>query len=126
METVGKLFEKILLARIQTEVRKRGLMRDEFGFRPKFSLPLSLARLTERITSNSGENRLTGSFPRRRQNHCISEVGRFEVSFQTATPSYRGMRVGAVVYPEFFWEGVQQIQLRTEGRENGDLGAVAP
>ena len=22
--------------------------------------------------------------------------------------------------------GVQQIQLRTEGRENGDLGAVAP
>jgi hypothetical protein len=23
-------------------------------------------------------------------------------------------------------EGVQQIQLRTEGRENGDLGAVAP
>jgi hypothetical protein len=39
---------------------------------------------------------------------------------------------------EFFWEGglrqnfffvegvVQQIQLRTEGRENGDLGAVAP
>jgi hypothetical protein len=28
---------------------------------------------------------------------------------------------------EFFrWGGVQQIQLRTEGRENGDLGAVAP
>jgi hypothetical protein len=26
---------------------------------------------------------------------------------------------------EFFW-GVQQIKLRTEGRENGDLGAVAP
>jgi hypothetical protein len=26
----------------------------------------------------------------------------------------------------FVWEGVQQIQLRTEGRENGDLGAVAP
>jgi hypothetical protein len=24
------------------------------------------------------------------------------------------------------WEGVQQIQLRTEGRENGDLGTVAP
>jgi hypothetical protein len=23
-------------------------------------------------------------------------------------------------------EGVQQIQLRTEGRENGDLGALAP
>jgi hypothetical protein len=28
---------------------------------------------------------------------------------------------------EFCWgEGVQQIQLRTEERENGDLGAVAP
>ena len=27
---------------------------------------------------------------------------------------------------EFFCGGVQQIQLRTEDRENGDLGAVAP
>jgi hypothetical protein len=27
---------------------------------------------------------------------------------------------------EFFRGGVQKIQLRTEGRENGDLGAVAP
>jgi len=27
---------------------------------------------------------------------------------------------------EFWSEGVQQIQLRTEDRENGDLGAVAP
>jgi hypothetical protein len=27
---------------------------------------------------------------------------------------------------EFFWAGVQQIQLRTEGRENGDLGVVVP
>ena len=26
----------------------------------------------------------------------------------------------------FVREGVQQIQLRTENRENGDLGAVAP
>jgi hypothetical protein len=25
-----------------------------------------------------------------------------------------------------FFRGVQQIQLRTEGRENGDLEAVAP
>ena len=32
-----------------------------------------------------------------------------------------------VVYPGiFFGGGVQQIQLRTEDRENGDLGAVAP
>jgi len=27
---------------------------------------------------------------------------------------------------DFFWGGVQQIQLRTEEREDGDLGAVAP
>jgi len=31
-----------------------------------------------------------------------------------------------VAYPGFFFGGVQQIQLRTEDRENGDLGAVAP
>jgi hypothetical protein len=30
-----------------------------------------------------------------------------------------------VAYPEIFFGGVQQIQL-TEGRENRDLGAVAP
>ena len=34
---------------------------------------------------------------------------------------------GAVAYPGFFFGGgVQQIQLRTEDREDGDLGAVAP
>jgi hypothetical protein len=32
----------------------------------------------------------------------------------------------AVAHPGIFSGGVQQIQLRTEGRENGDLGAVAP
>jgi hypothetical protein len=31
----------------------------------------------------------------------------------------------SVVYPVIFSGGFQQIQLRTEGRENGDLGAVA-
>jgi len=32
-----------------------------------------------------------------------------------------------VAYPGiFFGEGVQQIQLRTEDRENEDLGAVTP
>ena len=40
------------------------------------------------------------------------------------------LRCGAfrtVAYPGmFFGLGVQQIQLRTEVRENGDLGAVAP
>jgi hypothetical protein len=32
----------------------------------------------------------------------------------------------AVAYPGFFSGGVQQIQLRTEDRENGDLGTEAP
>jgi hypothetical protein len=31
-----------------------------------------------------------------------------------------------VAYPGILFGGVQQIELRTEGRENGDLGAVAP
>jgi hypothetical protein len=31
-----------------------------------------------------------------------------------------------VVYPGILFGGVQQIQLKTRGRENGDLGAVAP
>jgi len=32
----------------------------------------------------------------------------------------------SVAYPGILFGGVQQIQLRTEDRENGDLGAVAP
>jgi len=32
----------------------------------------------------------------------------------------------SVVSSNFVREGVQQIQLRTEDGENGDLGAVAP
>ena len=31
-----------------------------------------------------------------------------------------------VAYPGILFGGVQQIQLRTENRKNGDLGAVAP
>jgi hypothetical protein len=37
--------------------------------------------------------------------------------------------IKTVAYPGILFGGgggVQQIQLRTEGRENGDLGAVAP
>jgi hypothetical protein len=33
---------------------------------------------------------------------------------------------GRVYTQEFFSEEVQQIQLRIESRENGDLGVVAP
>jgi hypothetical protein len=62
LDTIGKLFEKILLSRIPSEVSERGLLRDEqFGFRPKHSTTLQLARLLERVTRNFGEKRLTGA-----------------------------------------------------------------
>jgi hypothetical protein len=62
LDMIGKLFEKILLARILHEVNVHGLMRDEqFGFKPKHNTPLQLACLVERITRNFGEKRLTGA-----------------------------------------------------------------
>jgi hypothetical protein len=122
LDTIGKLFEKILLARILHEVNGRGLMRDEqFGFRPKHSTSLQLARLVERIARNFGEKRLTGAvfldvakafdtvwidgllYKLTLLNlpsylvHTISSYLRgrtFEASFQTATSSRRGMRAG--------------------------------
>ena len=39
---------------------------------------------------------------------------------------YNQSYLGPVAYPGIFFEGVQQIQLRTETIENGDLWAVAP
>ena len=62
MDTIGKLFEKILLARILYVVNERGLFRDDqFGFRPGYSTPLQLAPLVERIARNFGVKRLTGA-----------------------------------------------------------------
>jgi hypothetical protein len=48
--------------------------------------------------------------------------------FQWRTEEFfRGVGWGRWLHQEFFsGVGVQQIQLRIEGRENGDLGAVAP
>jgi hypothetical protein len=46
LDTAGKLYEKILLARVLREVSERGLLRDEqFGFRLRHSKTLQLARL---------------------------------------------------------------------------------
>ena len=60
LDTIGKLFEMILLDRILHVVSERGLLPDEqFGIRPRHSTSLQLARLVERITRNFGEKRLT-------------------------------------------------------------------
>jgi hypothetical protein len=62
LDAICKLFEKILLVRILHVVIESGLMRNEqFGFRPRHSTSLQLARLFERITRNFGEKRLTGA-----------------------------------------------------------------
>ena len=72
LDTIGKVFEKILLrrilisrillSRILSEVSGRGLLRDEqFGFRPRNSTSLQLALLVERVFRVFGEKRLTGA-----------------------------------------------------------------
>ena len=62
LDTIGKLFEKILLTRILHEGNVRGMLRNEnFGFRPEHSTSLQLARLVERITKNFGGKMLTGA-----------------------------------------------------------------
>jgi hypothetical protein len=49
-DTIGKVFEKNLLSKILSEVYERGLLRDEqFGFRPKHSTYLQVARLVESL-----------------------------------------------------------------------------
>jgi hypothetical protein len=50
LDTVGKLVEKMLFARVLREVNERGLLRDEqFGFRPRHSTTLQLALLVDRV-----------------------------------------------------------------------------
>jgi len=46
LETIGKLFEKMLLTRILNDVSERALKRDDqFGFRPRHNTSLQLAHL---------------------------------------------------------------------------------
>jgi hypothetical protein len=62
LDTVGKLFEKILLARVLREVNVRGLLRvEQFGFRPRHNTALQLGRLVEIVNRNFDERRLTGA-----------------------------------------------------------------
>jgi hypothetical protein len=122
LDTIGNVFEKIILRRIQSEVSGRGLLRDEqFCFRPKHSTSWQVIRLVERVSRNLGEKRLTGAvfldvakafdtvwvdglayklmaliFP----SYLVKIIQSylrcrtFEASFQAATSSRRGMRAG--------------------------------
>ena len=120
LDMIGKLFEKILCFRILCKVSGRELLRNEhFGFRPKHSSSLQLARLIERVARNFDEKRLTGavfldvakaidtvwddgllhkltilSFPSYLVKNISSYLkGRtFEASFQTDTFTSRRMR----------------------------------
>jgi hypothetical protein len=122
LDTIGKLFEKILLARILHDVNVHGFLRNQqFGFRPEHRTSLQLARLVERITRNFGEKRLTGvvfldvakafdtvwfdgllykltllNFPSYIVHtiSCYLRGRTFEESFMTATSSRRCMRAG--------------------------------
>jgi len=110
------------MSRILHEVNVRGLLRNEhFGFLPRNSTSLQLARLVEIITRNFGEKRLTGAvfldvakafdtvwferllhkltlvnFPSYLvyTNSSYLQDRTIEVSFQTTTSSRRGMRAG--------------------------------
>jgi hypothetical protein len=55
----------------------------------------------------------------------VSAVVQVYVVEPVAYPGIFFRRVGGL-RQDFFFGGVQQIQLKTEGRENGDLEALAP
>jgi len=60
LDTISKLFQKILLGKIFHVVSERRMMVDEqFEFRHRHSTSLQLARLLERITRNLSEKRLS-------------------------------------------------------------------
>jgi hypothetical protein len=62
LDTVGKLFQKILLTTVLREVNKRGLLGNEqFGVRSRRSKSLQLAGIVGRVNRNFDERRLTGA-----------------------------------------------------------------
>jgi hypothetical protein len=121
LDTVGKLLEKILLNWVMKEVNESGLLRDEqFGFRPRLSTTLQLARLVERVNRNLDGRMLTGAvflnvakafdivwaeglykltvlnFPSFLVKTISSylQCRTFQATFQSATSTCRGMRPG--------------------------------
>jgi hypothetical protein len=62
LDTVSKVFEKILLTRVLQEVNESHLLHDEqYGFRPKHNTTLQLAGPVERVNRNFDERWLTGA-----------------------------------------------------------------
>jgi hypothetical protein len=62
LDTIGKLFENILLTGTFHLVLESNLMGNEqFGFKPRHNTSLHLARLFERIAGNFGDKRPTGA-----------------------------------------------------------------
>jgi hypothetical protein len=60
LDVLCKLFENILHTWVLTQVNEHGLFRDEqFGFGPRHSTALQLARLFETVDRNFDERRLT-------------------------------------------------------------------
>ena len=61
LDTVGKLFKKILLSRLLAEINSWGLLRDkQFGFQPRLSMALQLNQLVEQVKINFGKKQVTG------------------------------------------------------------------
>jgi hypothetical protein len=116
LDTVGKL------TRVLRKVNERGLLRyEQFGFRPKHSTTLQLARLVERVNRNFDERRLIGAvflnvgkafdtvwakgllykltvlnFPSYlvKTTSSYLDCRTFQTSFKTATSTSRVMRAG--------------------------------
>jgi hypothetical protein len=121
LDTIGYLFEKMLLARVLRDVNEYGLLCDEqFVFRPRYDTTLQLARLVERVNRNFYEKRLTAavflnvtkalkpcgskaSFKAKltklpilpcQYHYSYLDCRTFQTSFQSATSTCRGMRSG--------------------------------
>jgi hypothetical protein len=122
LDTVGKLFEKIIITRVLRELNERGLLHIEhFGFRPRHRTALQLDLLVEKVNRNFGERRLTSAvlldvakafdtawvegllykltilnFPSYLEKTLSSYLRHrtFQSSFKSATSTHRNMRAG--------------------------------
>jgi hypothetical protein len=141
LDTVGKLYEQILLTRVRREENERGLLRDEqFWFRPRHNTTQQLACLVERVDRNFNERQLSGAVfldvtkafdtvwvngllykltVLNFQSYLVKTVSSyldcrtFQMSFQSATSTRRGMRAGVaqggLVSPMLFRRYVNDI-----------------